>query len=409
MKSLRRSSLVVAAIAGAAGMPGAMVGARAQVSDGVVKIGVITDMSGFLADVAGPGALTAVQMAVSDFGGKVLGKPIEVVSADNANKADVAANLVRNWFDTQNVDMITDLGNSATGLSSVKMAAQKNKIAIAIAPATSRITNEDCTPTSIHYAYDSFAFAKGTASTLVKMKLDSWYFITIDFAGGHAVEKDAGDIVLAGGGKVLGSARHPTDTSDFSSYILQAQASKAKVVGFATAGQAAVNAIKTANEFGLRQGGQTVAGLYFYITDVHSLGLQITQDMVVTTSFYWDMNDEARAWSKRFFEQTKRMPTQIQAANYSATMHYLKAVQAAGTDETSAVRTKMGEMPINDFFAKNGRIREDGRMLHDMYVVRVKKPNESKYPWDYYDIQATIPADEAFQPLSKSGCSLVKK
>src|SRR6476660_1148276 len=363
----------------------------AQVSDGVVKIGVLTDMTGFLSDIAGPGAVLAVRMAVSDFGGEVLGRPIEVVAADNANKADVAVNLARNWFDTQNVDMITDLGNSATGLASVNMAAQKNRIAIAVSPGTSRITNEECTPTSVHYAYDTYALAKGTASTLVKMKLDSWYFVTIDFAGGHSIEKDL------------------TDTSDFSSYILQAQASKAKVVGFATAGQAAVNAIKTANEFGLRQGGQILAGLYFFITDVHSLGLEATQDMVVTTAFYWDMNDETRAWSKRFFEQTKRMPTQLQAANYSATMHYLKAVQAAGTDETGAVMKKMRELPINDFFAKNARIREDGRMIHDMYVVRVKKPSESKYPWDYYEIQATIPAEEAFQPLAKSTCSLVKK
>lgn len=381
----------------------------AQVSDGVVKIGVLTDMNGFLADIAGPGAVLAVRMAVGDFGGQVLGKPIEVVVADNANKADVAVNLARNWFDTQNVDIITDLGNSATGLASVNMAAQKNKIAIAVSPGTARITNEDCTPTSVHYAYDTYALAKGTASTLVKMKLDSWYFLTIDFAGGHSIEKDASEFVVAGGGKVLGSARHPTDTSDFSSYILQAQASKAKVVGFATAGQAAVNAIKTANEFGLRQGGQVLAGLYFFITDVHSLGLSVTQDMIVTTAFYWDANEETRAWSKRFFEQTKRMPTQLHAANYSATMHYLKSVEAAGTDETGAVMKKMRELPINDFFAKNARIREDGRMVHDMYVARVKKPGESKYPWDYYEIQATIPAEEAFLPLAKSACPLLKK
>lgn len=379
------------------------------VSDGVVKIGVLTDMAGFLSDIAGPGSALAVRMAVSDFGGQVLGKPIEVIVADNANKSDVAVNIARNWFDNDKVDMITDLGNSATGLASVNLAAQKNKIAIAVSPGTSRITNEECTATSVHYAYDTYALAKGTASTLVKAGLDSWYFVTIDFAGGHSIEKDASDIVLANGGKVLGAARHPSDTSDFSSYILKAQASKAKVVGFATAGQAAVNAIKTANEFGLRQGGQTLAGLYFFITDVHSLGLDVTQDMVVTTAFYWDMNNETRAWSKRFFEQTKRMPTQLQAANYSATLHYLKAVQAAGTDETGAVMQKMREMPVNDLFAKNGRIRDDGRLIHDMYVVRVKKPSESKYPWDYYEIKATIPADEAFQPLAKGACPLIKR
>lgn len=404
-----RVALCAGMIACAAGVAWTASDAVAQVSDDVVKIGVLTDMSGFLSDVAGPGAVLAVRMAVADFGGNVLGKPIEVVAADNANKADVAANLARTWFDTQKVDMITDLGNSATGLASVQVAAQKNKIAIAVAPGTTRITNEECTPTSVHYAYDTYALAKGTASTLVKMGLDSWYFITIDFAGGHSIEKDAAENVQAGGGKVLGSVRHPIDANDFSSYILQAQASKAKVVGFATAGQAAVNAIKTAHEFGLREGGQTLAGLYFFVTDIHSLGLNVAQDMIVTTAFYWDMNDETRAWSKRFFEQVKRMPTQLQAANYSATMHYLKAVQAAGTDETGTVMKKMRETPINDFFAKNGRIREDGRMIHDMYVVRVKKPQESKYPWDYYEVKATVPAEEAFQPLAKSACSVVKK
>jgi branched-chain amino acid transport system substrate-binding protein len=404
-----RASLHAALVACACGLACPATDAAAQVSDDVVKIGVLTDMSGFLSDIAGPGSVLAVRMAVADFGGQVLGKPIEVIAADNANKADVAANLARNWFDTQKVDMITDLGNSATGLSSVQVAAQKNRIAIAVAPGTARITNEECTPTGIHYAYDTYALAKGTASTLVKMGLDTWYFVTIDFAGGHSIEKDAIETVQANGGKVLGAVRHPIDANDFSSYILQAQASKAKVVGFATAGQAAVNAIKTAHEFGMREGGQTIAGLYFFVTDVHSLGLDRTQDMILTTAFYWDRNDETRAWSKRFFEQMKRMPTQLQAANYSAALHYLKAVEAAGTDETAAVMKKMRELPINDFFAKNGRLREDGRVIHDMYVVRVKKPEESKYPWDYYEIKATVPAEEAFQPLAKSACSLIKK
>jgi branched-chain amino acid transport system substrate-binding protein len=408
MKVLR-IPLSAAALACAVGLACFATDAAAQVSDDVVKIGVLTDMTGFLSDVAGPGSVTAVRMAVADFGGQVLGKPIEVLAADNANKPDVAANLARTWFDNDKVDVITDLGNSATGLSSVQVAAQKNKIAIAVAPGTTRITNEECTPTGVHYAYDTFALAKGTASTLVKTGLDSWYFVTIDFAGGHSIEKDAVETVRANGGKVLGTVRHPIDANDFSSYILQAQASKAKVVGFATAGQAAVNAIKTAHEFGLREGGQTLAGLYFFVTDIHSLGLKVAQDMIVTTAFYWDMNDETRAWSKRFLEQTQRMPTQLQAANYSAIMHYLKAVQAAGTDDTAAVMKRMREMRINDFFAKNGKIREDGRMVHDMYVVRVKKPDESKYPWDYYEIKATVPAEEAFQPLAKSTCPLVRK
>lgn len=383
--------------------------AKAQVSDGVVKIGVLSDMSGFLADVAGPGSVTAVNMAVEDVGGSVLGKPIVVVSADNANKTDVAANITRSWLDTQQVDMVTDLGNSATGIASVQVAGQKGKIAIAVAPGTTRITNEDCQPTGLHWAYDTYALARGTASTLMKAGLDSWYFVTIDFAGGHSIEKDAADTVREKGGRVLGSARHPMDANDFSSFVLQAQASKSKVVGFATAGQAAVNAIKTANEFGLRQGGQTLAGLYFFITDVHSLGLDVTQDMIVTTAFYWDRTDESRAWSKRFFERTKRMPTQLQAANYSAALHYLKAVQAAGTDETNAVLKAMTTMPVDDMFTRNGTIREDGRMVHDMYVARVKKTVASKYPWDYYEVIATIPAEEAFQPLSKSTCPRIGK
>lgn len=380
----------------------------AKISDDVVKIGVITDLTGFLSDATGPGAVAAVRMAVEDFGGKVLGKPIEVVAADNQNKPDIAATQTRTWFDTQKVDMIIHLGNSATGISSVQVATQKNKIAIATSPGTTRLTNENCGPTTVHYAYDSYALANGIAKALVKNGLDSWYFITIDFAGGHAIEKDASDVVKAGGGAVIGAARHPMDTNDFSSYILQAQASKAKVIGFATAGQSAINAIKTADNFGLRK-SQTLAGLYVFISDVHSLGLQTAQDMYVTTGFYWDYNDETRKWARRYFEKMKRMPSMLQAADYSATMHYLKAVQAAGTDETSAVMKKMKEMPINDFFAKNGKIRDDGRMVHDMYLAQVKKPAESKYPWDYYTIKSVISAEQAFQPLSKSTCALIKK
>jgi branched-chain amino acid transport system substrate-binding protein len=381
--------------------------AQAKISDNVVRIGVNTDLSGFLSDVTGEGAVYAVRMAVADFGGKVLDKPIEVLAADNLNKADLAANQARSWFDTQQVDMIIDLGNSATALSAAQIAAQKNRIAIATSPGTTRLTNENCAPGTIHYAYDTYALANGIVKTLVKDGQDSWYFLTIDFAGGHSIEKDAADMVKAGGGKVLGAARHPIDTSDFSAYILQAQASKSKVVGFATAGQSAINAIKTGGEFGLGK-SQILAGLYVFISDVHSLGLQTAQNMYVTTGFYWDMNDETRKWSKRYFEKMKRMPTMVQAANYSATMHYLKAIQAAGTDETAAVMKKMKETPINDFFAKNGKIREDGRMVHDMYLAQVKKPADSKYPWDYYSIKAVIPGEQAFQPLAKGSCARLK-
>jgi branched-chain amino acid transport system substrate-binding protein len=374
------------------------------VSDDVVRIGVLTDLSGFLSDMTGQGAATAVRMAVEDFGGKVLNKPIEVLVADNLNKPDVAGNQARTWFDTKQVDMIIDLGNSATALSAAQVAAAKNRVAIATSPGTTRLTNENCSPTTVHYAYDTYALAAGTVNTLVKQGLDSWYFLTIDFAGGHSIEKDASDTVKARGGKVLGAVRHPMDTNDFSSYILQAQASKSKVVGFATAGQSAINAIKTAGEFGLGK-TKALAGLYVFISDVHSLGLEVAQGMYVTTGFYWDRDEESRKWSRRFFGKTKRMPTMIQAADYSATMHYLKAIQAAGTDDSAAVIKKMKETPINDFFAKNGRIRVDGRMMHDMYLAQVKKPSESKYPWDYYSIKAVIPAQEAFQPLAKGSCA----
>ncbi|MGV3571357.1 MAG: ABC transporter substrate-binding protein [Ramlibacter sp.] len=380
----------------------------AKVSGDVVRIGVLTDLSGFLSDATGQGAATAVRMAVEDFGGKVLDKPVEVLVADNLNKADVAATQARTWFDTQQVDMLIDLGNSATGLAAAQIAAEKKKIAIATTPGTTRLSNENCSPTTIHYAYDTYALAAGTVETLVKRGLDSWYFLTIDFAGGHSIEKDASDNVKAGGGKVLGASRHPIDTNDFSSYVLQAQASRAKVIGFATAGQAAINAIKTAGEFGLGK-NKVLAGLYVFISDVHSLGLNVAQGMYVTTGFYWDRDEAARKWSRRFFDKTKRMPTMIQAADYSATLHYLKAIQAAGTDDSAAVMAKMRETPINDFFATNGRIRSDGRMVHDMYLAQVKKPSESKYPWDYYSIKAVIPADKAFQPLAKGSCALVGK
>ena len=381
---------------------------QSKVSGDVVRIGVLTDMSGFLSDMTGTGAVTAVKMAVENFGGKVLGKPIEVLSADNQNKPDVASNIARSWFDTQQVDMIIDLGNSATGLAAVQVAADKSRIAIATSPGTTRLTNENCSATTVHYAYDTYALAAGTVSTLVKQGLDAWYFLTIDFAGGHSIEKDASDFVKAGGGKVIGATRHPVDTTDFSSYVLQASAAKPKVVGFATAGQSAISAIRSAGEFGLGK-DVALAGLYVFISDVHALGLKTAQGMYVTTGFYWDRDEASRQWARSFFEKTKRMPTMIHAADYSATMHYLKSIQAAGTDESGEVMKKMRETPINDFFAKNGKIRADGRMVHDMYLARVKSPAESKYPWDYYTIQAVIPGEQAFQSMAKGKCAIVTK
>jgi branched-chain amino acid transport system substrate-binding protein len=383
--------------------------AQEKVSGNVVKIGILTDMSGLYSDLGGQGSVIAAQMAADDFGGKVLGKSIEIISADHQNKPDIAANIAREWFDTQNVDMINDLLNSGVAIAVAKVTQQKNKVTIVNGAGSARLTNEDCTPNTIHYAYDTYALANGTGNAIVKQGGDTWFFLTADYAFGQSLEKDTSDVVKAAGGKVLGSVRHPLSTLDFSSYLLQAQASKAKIIGLANAGGDTINSIKAANEFGITSGGQSLAGLLVFISDVHSLGLKTAQGMMLTTGFYWDYNDDTRKWAPRFFDKHKKMPTMVQAGVYSSTMHYLKAVQAAGTDEAGAVMAKMKSTPVKDFFAANGKIREDGRMVHDMYLAQVKKPDESKYPWDYYTIKTVIPADQAFQPLSKSACSLVKK
>ena len=387
---------------------GAASAQQGKVSDGVVKIGVLTDMSGLYSDLGGKGSAIAAQMAVDDFGGKVLGAPIQVISADHQNKADLGASKAREWYEAEKVDMITDLLNSGVGIAAAKVAEQQKKIAINVGAASTRLTNEDCTPYTVHYAYDTYALANGTGKAIVKQGGDSWFFLTADYAFGHSLEKDTADVVKANGGKVLGQVRHPLNASDFSSFLLQAQSSKAKIVGLANAGGDTINSIKAANEFGLTK-NQSLAGLLVFITDVHSLGLQTAQGMLLTEGFYWDLNDETRKFGKRFFDKAKKMPSMIHAGVYSATLSYLKAVQAAGTDDADAVMAKLKATPINDVFAKNGKIRVDGRMVHDMYLLQVKKPSESKYPWDYYTVKATIPADEAFQPLAKSTCRLVKK
>jgi branched-chain amino acid transport system substrate-binding protein len=384
--------------------------ATAQISDGVVKIGLILDMSSLYADITGEGSVTAARMAIEDFGGKVLGKPIELVYADHQNKADIAASKAREWFDQDKVDAILDVAASATALAVVEVAKQKNRIAVFSGPGSVRITNEACSPVTVHYTYDTYALANGTGRAVVKGGGDTWFFITADYAFGQALEKDTSDVVKELGGRVIGSARAPLNASDFSSFMVQAQNSGAKVIGLANAGGDFINSMKAASDFGITQSGkQSLAGLLVYINDVHALGLKTTQGLLLTEAFYWDMNDETRAWSRRFFERMKKMPNMSQAGVYSSTLHYLKAVKAAGTDETSAVMKKMKEMPINDFFAKNGHIREDGRMVHDMYLFEVKNPAESKTPWDYYKLRATIPAEQAFQPLAKSTCPLVKK
>jgi branched-chain amino acid transport system substrate-binding protein len=382
-----------------------------KLSDGVVKIGVLTDLSGLYSDLSGAGAVLAVKMAIDDFKAMEKGKafPIELVSADHQNKGDVASNKAREWFERDQVDMITDLVTTSTALAVMPVAKEKNRITIVNGAASTPITgSKQCTDTNVHYTYDTYALANGTGKAVVKQGGDTWFFLTADYAFGHALEKDTTATVLANGGKVLGSVRHPFPATDLSSFLLKAQSSGAKVIGLANAGTDTTNSIKQAAEFGITP-KQSLAGLLMFITDVHSLGLKATQGMYLTEGFYWDFNDETRAWSKRFFELHKRMPTMVQAGDYSSTMHYLKAVKAAGTDEAGAVMKKMKEMPINDFFAKNGRIRADGRHVHDFYLLQVKKPEESKYPWDYYHVRQVIPANDAVMPVAQSECPLLKK
>jgi branched-chain amino acid transport system substrate-binding protein len=349
-------------------------------------------------------------MAVEDFGGKVLGKPIDVIAADHQSKADIGAAIARQWFDADKVDMAIGFDNSSIALAVEQVAFQKNRIAIAGAVATTLFTGKSCTPNEAAWLHDNYALANTLARSVVGRGGDTWFFITVDYTFGHSLEAEAKNAVLASGGKVLGAVRHPLNNPDFSSYLLQAQASGAKVVALANAGGDMTNATKQANDFGLsRAGSQSLVSLLVFITDIHSLGLAATQGLQFATAFYWDRDDESRAWSKRFFAIHQRMPTSAHAAVYSATRHYLRAIEAAGTDEAKAVMAKMREMPINDFFAKNGKLREDGRMVHDMYLVEVKTPAESSGPWDYHKIIATIPGDQAFRPAGEDGCPLIKR
>ena len=378
------------------------------VSGDVVKIAVLTDMSGPYADIGGPGSVEAARMAVADFGGKVLGKAIEVVYSDHLNKPDIASQTARTWIDTQGVDMIVDANNSAVALAVAKIVTEKKRVFIAGGVGTTRLTNEDCSPYVVQYIFDTYALGHGTANAVVKTGGKSWFFLTVDYAFGHALEQDAANAVRAAGGNVLGQVRHPLNASDFASFMLQAQASKAEVVGLANAGNDTINAIKSASEFGLIK-NQSLAGLLVFITDIHSLGLGLTQGMLMTDGWYWDYNDDTRKLGRRFFEKMKRMPTMTQAGVYSAVLSYLKSVRTAGTDDADAVMSELKKLKINDSFAKNAYVREDGRMMHDMYLMQVKKPADSKYPWDYYNVKAVIPADQAFQPLTLSKCALVKK
>ncbi|HEV3039906.1 MAG TPA: ABC transporter substrate-binding protein [Candidatus Angelobacter sp.] len=381
----------------------------AKISGDVVKIGVLSDMSGVYSDIGGKGSIVAAQMAVDTFGGKILGKPIEVVSADHQNKADIGANKAREWFDTQGVDLIVDVPNSGVAIAVSKVANEKHRVFIVSGAGSSRLTNEDCNPYTIHYVYDTYATGGVTGRAVVQHGGNTWFFITADYAFGHSLQDDTTRAVKAAGGQVLGSVLHPLSASDFSSYLLQAQASKAKVIGLANAGGDTINTIKTAADFGINK-NQTLAGLLVYITDVNSLTLQRAQGMYVAEGFYWDMNDEARKFGKAFAAKMGgKMPNMSQAGVYSSVLQYLKAIQATGTDDADVVIKKLRETTLNDAFVKNGKIRPDNRMVHDFYLFQVKSPAESKYPYDYYKLISTIPADQAFQPLSESRCPMVKK
>ena len=395
-------SALVCAFAGASS-------ARGQVSDDVVKIGVLNDQSGLYADLGGPGSVIAARMAVEDAGGTVLGKPVEIVVADHQNKADIGAAIARRWFDAEHVDMAIGFDNSSVALAVEQLAAERNRIAVAGAVGSTAFTGKACTPTEASWIYDSYALTTSLARAVVAEGRDTWFFLTVDYAFGHSLEADATSAVLAAGGKVLGGVRHPLNTADFSSYLLQAQASGAKVVALANGGGDMTNAVKQAGEFGLARDGHTVVSLLVFISDVHSMGLAAAQGLKFVTAFYWDRDDESRVWSKRFFARHGNMPTMAQASVYSAIRHYLKAIAAGGTDEARAVMTKMRELPVDDFYARNGRLREDGRLVHDMYFAEVKKPSESREPWDDYKILGVIPGASAFRSLADGGCPLVRK
>jgi branched-chain amino acid transport system substrate-binding protein len=384
--------------------------ARAQVSDEVVRIGVLTDISGPYADWSGPGSAVAARMAVEDHGGRVLGKPVEIISGDHQNKPDVGSALARRWIDTERVDMIIDMPNSAVALAVQQVGRERNRIIINTGAASTEITGRQCSPVGFHWVSDSYALSSGTSRAVMRQGGKSWFFLTVDYEGGYALERASEAVVKAEGGQVLGHARHPLNAGDFSSFLLQAQSSRAQVVALANAGTDTINAIKQAGEFGLTRQGQRLVGMFVNITDVKALGLAASQGVVATEAWYWDRNDESRAFARRFAERHRdAMPSQYQAGIYSAVRHYLKAIEAAGTDEAMAVAAKIRELPVNDMFATNGKVRADGRHVHEMYLVEAKTPAESQGPWDLYRILSTIPAEQAFRPLADGGCPLVRQ
>jgi branched-chain amino acid transport system substrate-binding protein len=405
MKRKFLSGLVAAAFAfGTAG-------AQAQISDGIVKIGVLNDMSGLYADLTGQGSVVAARMAIEDFGAAAKGIKVEIVSADHQNKPDVGSTIARTWYDTDKVDVIVDVPTSSVALAVNQITREKGKAFLNSGAATSDLTGKACSPNTIHWTYDTWMLANGTGSAIVKTGGDTWFFLTADYAFGHALERDTEAVVLKNGGKVLGKVRHPFPGSDFSSFLLQAQSSKAKVIGLANAGGDTINSIKQAAEFGITKSGQNLAGLLVFLTDVKALGLPIAQGLIFTETYYWDRDDASRAFAKRFSAQAPRnnYPTMIHAGVYSAVLHYLKAIEAIKTDDGTKVIEQMKKMPTDDPLFGKGVVRADGRKLHPAYLVEVKKPEESKGPWDLYKIRATIPADQAFRPLDQGDCPLVKK
>jgi len=404
MNAFKRSLLALA-------MAGTLVAgaAQAQISDNMIKIGVLSDMSSLYTDLAGAGSVAAARMAVEDSGIEKRGYKVEIVSADHQNKPDVGSGIARQWYDVDKVDVIVDVPNSGVALAVNQITRDKGKVFLANGPASSDLTGKACSPNTVHWTYDTWMLANGTGSAIVKSGGDTWFFLTADYAFGLALERDTEAVVLKNGGKVLGKVRAPINTQDFSSFLLQAQASKAKIIGLANAGGDTTNSIKQAAEFGIVKGGQNLAGLLVFLTDIHALGLPTAQGLIVTNTFYWDMNDQTRAFAKRFAAVDKGIhPTMVHAGVYASLLHYFKAVEALKSDDGTKVVAKMKEMPTEDPLFGKGTIRVDGRKIHPAYLMEVKKPSESKYPWDYYKVRATIPADQAFRPLADGGCSLVK-
>jgi len=403
-----KKTIITAAIAAATLGAGAVHAQSTGISDDVIRIGFITDMSGVYSDIDGRAGVEAIRMAIADAGGEINGKKIELLSADHQNKADVASARAREWFDQQKLDVLIGGTNSATSLAMAAVAAEKKKPFIAVGAGSSDLTNAQCSPYTVHYAYDTVALARGTGSAVVKNGGKSWFFLTADYAFGHALERDTSTVVKAAGGEVKGTVRAPLGASDFSSFLLQAQASGAQILGLANAGGDTVNSIKAANEFGVTQ-TMKMAGLLIFINDIHSLGLPATQNLYLTDSWYWDQSDAAREWTKKFEAKVNRKPSSLQAADYSSAAFYLKGVKATGTDDADALMKWMKSTKVDDFYAKGGVVREDGRMVHDMFLMQVKTPQESKAPWDYYKLVATFPGDDVYTKLSESTCKLIKK